>query len=384
MSELTDVSFGNLTAPSYGLPGANVDGDISILGTGLSSLAFLNFTHYSNPTIFWIKDNQQLNNVNLTGLSWGSHSLAITNNGPSAQISLPNVRSVGAITIGNAGYIYIPSLSETSASIEIFNSTIAAFSAPNLTDIGGSLTVHNNDFLGDLNIPLLTSVKGDITVANNSVLHLINDLDQLWFCQGNITLSGDLSNVTLPSLRNIIGGFHLNSSDPVFDCTAFDKLSDQRSWSSSFYSCGAYPPGSTKDLAKHYQGPNNEFELSKPVKAIIVILSVIVGLFLCALMMRLFVSRTRERQGSLIRSRSGTVTRLGVEAGDIDLDDVAVTRPVEDGDALPKYQRVGKPGEVPPGYTPSENVSANQLEAGNLNTEPLNAARVNAWRWIFW
>jgi hypothetical protein len=193
LPELTDVWFGNLTAPSHGLPGTNIDGDISISDTGLSSLVFLNFTHYSNPAMISIKGNQQLNNVNLTGLSWGSNSLTIVNNGPSAQIFLPDLRSVGAITIGNAGHINIPSLSEISASIEISNNTIDVVLAPNLTDIGGSLIVRNNDLLDDLSIPLLTSVKGDITVSNNTALHMINDLNQLWFCQGDITLLGNFS-----------------------------------------------------------------------------------------------------------------------------------------------------------------------------------------------
>jgi hypothetical protein len=74
-----------------------------------------------------------------------------------------------------------------------------------------------------------------------------------------------------------------------------------------------------------------------------------------------------------------------VEEGDMDLEQVGVTRSVEEGDALPKYQRVGKPGEVPPGYTPRENVGANQVEAGNMNTETLNTAWVKGRRrWIFW
>lgn len=193
LPELTNVSFGSVTAPLHGLPGTNVDGDISILNTGLSSLAFLNFTHYSNPALIWIKGNQQLNHVNLTGLSWGSNSLAIVNNGPSADIFLPNLRNAGAVKISNAGHIYIPSLTQTSASIEISNNTIDVFSAPNLTDVGGSLFVYNNDLLDNLSMPLLKSAEGDITIANNSVLHTINDLDQLWFCQGKITLSGDFS-----------------------------------------------------------------------------------------------------------------------------------------------------------------------------------------------
>ncbi|KAE9369858.1 hypothetical protein N431DRAFT_414184 [Stipitochalara longipes BDJ] len=385
MSELTDVWFGNLTTTSHGLPGANVDGDISILSTGLSSLAFLNFTHYSDPDMIWIKGNKQLDIVNLTGLSWGSKSLEIIDNGPSAQIFLPDMRSVGSMAIGNAGHIYIPSLAEISGIIEISNNSIDGFLAPNLTDIDGGLVVQNNNLLANLSIPLLTSVKGDITVANNTDLHAINNLDQLWFCQGNISLSGDFLTVTLPSLRNLIGSFHLNSSNPNFDCTTFDKLSDQSNWSTSSYSCGAYLPGSSTDLAKHYQNPDHDFNLSKPVKAIVVILSVIVGLFVIALLMRLYVNKTRVRQGSLTRSSSWTVPGARVSDGDVEIEEVGVTRAPEGGDALPKYERVGKPGEVPPGYTPTENAGTNQVEAGNVNTATGNTTRPRGRRrWRFW
>ena len=198
LPDLTDVSFGNLTTSPHGLPGANVDGDISISSTALSSLAFLNFTHYSTPALIWIKGNQQLNNINLTGLSWGSNSLVIVNNGPSAQIFLPDLRSVGAIIISNASHIEIPSLSETSASLEISNNYIDVFAAPNLTAIGGSFIVRNNYLLGDLNLPLLTTIgdgpgECDFIVANNTALNTITHLNQLWYTQGNVTLSGNLS-----------------------------------------------------------------------------------------------------------------------------------------------------------------------------------------------
>ena len=198
LPDLTDVSFGNLTSSPYGLPGTNVDGDISISNTALSSLAFLNFTHYSNPALIWIKGNQQLNNINLTGLSWGSNSLTIVNNGPSAQIFLPNLRSAGAIIIGNASFIDLPSLSETSTSLEIYNNYFDVFTAPNLTVIGGNFIVRNNYLLEDLNLPLLTTIgdgpgEYDFVVANNTALNTITHLNQLWYTQGNVTLSGNLS-----------------------------------------------------------------------------------------------------------------------------------------------------------------------------------------------
>lgn len=198
LPDLTDVSFGNMTANPHDLPGANVDGDIVISNTALSSLAFLNFTHYSEPDMIWITGNQQLNTVNLTGMSWGSNSLAIINNGPSAQIVLPNLRSVGAITISNAGYIDIPSLSQTIASLEISNNSLDAFDAPSLTVIGGNFTIRNNYLLKNLNLPLLTTIgngpsAGDFVVENNTALNMITNMAQLGEAHGNVTLSGNLA-----------------------------------------------------------------------------------------------------------------------------------------------------------------------------------------------
>ncbi len=179
------------------MPGTNVDGDISILRTGLSSLVFLNFTHYSTPDLIWIKGNQQLYSVNLTGLSWGSNDLVIMNNGPQARISLPNLKSGGAITISDASQIDISSLSETTSDLVIYDNFMAVFSAPNLMAIGGDFVVSNNS-LNDLDLPLLTTIGdapggGDFIVSNNTGLDTIMQLDRLWSLLGNISLSGDFS-----------------------------------------------------------------------------------------------------------------------------------------------------------------------------------------------
>jgi len=53
----------------------------------------------------------------------------------------------------------------------------------------------------------------------------------------------------------------------------------------------------------------------------------------------------------------------------VDLGDVGVVRsdsnPVSEGERLPKYRKVGKPGEVPPEYAETGNQGALQGEAGN-------------------
>jgi hypothetical protein len=60
--------------------------------------------------------------------------------------------------------------------------------------------------------------------------------------------------------------------------------------------------------------------------------------------------------------------RGGIHAGEaVDLGDMIATeyregvRPSE-GDKPPEYRRVGKPGEVPPGYAENENVGAHQVD----------------------
>jgi hypothetical protein len=54
----------------------------------------------------------------------------------------------------------------------------------------------------------------------------------------------------------------------------------------------------------------------------------------------------------------------------VDLGDVGVVRsdsnPLSEGEILPKYRKVGKPGEVPPGYAENGNQGAHQAEARNV------------------
>ena len=162
----------------------------------------------------------------------------------------------------------------------------------------------------------------------------------------------------MPNLRSIIGGFHLNSSNPGLDCTAFDKLADETKWTSSFYSCGAYLPGETKDVAKHYQVPDKDPQISKSARVIIIIVSIVAGILLCALLMRWYGRRKARREvqtEEVVDLRDVVVTESG--EGD---------RPSEgdrhsEREELPEYRKVGKSGEVPPGYAENENGGAHQV-----------------------
>lgn len=201
---LTEVSFGSLRSTPSGLPGANVDGNILVSNTGLTNLTFLNFTHYSEPSFIRISGNLQLDSINLTGLSWGSNSLEILDNGPSAQIFLPDLQSVGALTISSAGDADLSSLSTVNTDMVLSDNSFEVFRSPILASIGGTFLVSNNSKLTDLDLPELTTIgdgtgKGNFTVTNNTALQFITNLDQFVQAQGNITLSGNFSKYDLHS-----------------------------------------------------------------------------------------------------------------------------------------------------------------------------------------
>ena len=163
------------------------------------------------------------------------------------------------------------------------------------------------------------------------------------------------TSVTLPSLHSIIGGFHLNSSNAALDCSAFDKVADQSGWNSSFYSCGAYLPGEAKDIAKHYQVPDRGFQISKSARAIIIIVSIVAGILSCALLMRWCGRRKARRE---------VYTEEAVDLGDVVVTGHGEGDRPSEGDRPPEYRKVGKPGEVPPGYAENENGGAHQVEEG--------------------
>lgn len=176
--------------------------------------------------------------------------------------------------------------------------------------------------------------------------------------------------VTLPSLRAIIGGFHLNSSSSVFNCSTFDQLADQLHLSSSQYSCGAYPPGDSGDVAIHYHSPSKGISLSKPAKALVVIISTVAGLLLFALLLQLCRRRSRRSDtGESVDMRS-----LGSRRSQRSTNSQGVVRQASQDDGLPAYRRDPKPGEVPPGYgeTQAQDQGASSAGAENCGPESSN------------
>jgi hypothetical protein len=163
----------------------------------------------------------------------------------------------------------------------------------------------------------------------------------------------------MQSLEDLPIHFYLNSTNPNLNCTGFDKLNyeyltfkaskgENHTLPSSYnYSCSAYPPGSTKDVALHYHPPRKSpwDKMSKAERIVVVIASVVVGWTMLWAAYRFWRKKHPKPQPE---------QRGGIDGDEVDLDDLTGGVIREEEDAVhrpPQYRRVAKPHEVPPGYT---------------------------------
>jgi hypothetical protein len=147
-------------------------------------------------------------------------------------------------------------------------------------------------------------------------------------------------------------------------------MADETKWTSSFYSCGAYLPGETKDVAKHYQVSDKGLQISKSARAIIIIVSIVAGILLCALSMRWYGRRKARRRihaEEVVDLRDVVVTENGEGHRSSEGDRHSERDRPSEGEGLPEYRKIGKFGEVPPGYVENEIGGAHQ--AGSRECE---------------
>ena len=100
--------------------------------------------------------------------------------------------------------------------------------------------------------------------------------------------------------------------------------------------------GTPTDTAIHYHPPSSGPAIPKATKVVIIIVCIVVGLLMIGIGLRYWAKR--RRRGRVPEEPPISLRELGVgeeEQG-------------EAVDGLPAYRRVGKPGEVPPGYKARE------------------------------
>jgi hypothetical protein len=107
---------------------------------------------------------------------------------------------------------------------------MVTFEAPGLSSIGTTLDGSApNDLIGILefwdlpslttiSFPNLTILGSQFGLANCSSLAVINGFPRLSRIGGSLSLLGNFSSISFPSLEYVGGNVMIESSDPAFDC----------------------------------------------------------------------------------------------------------------------------------------------------------------------
>ncbi|KAI9664545.1 MAG: hypothetical protein M1821_005991 [Bathelium mastoideum] len=209
---------------NFGDPGLEFGGDVQISDTQLSTLNGINFMSVNTLTI---SENRYLNDIDLQ-LRHINTSLFLAGNGPSLNVSLPNLENAYNLTFINVTGLSFPALQSTNGSIGIQGSSMQTLSAPNVTYINQSLSFSDNEKLQNVSMPQLIQIGGGFTLARNPEYLNMDGFPDLKTVRGAVDINGNFTNVTLPALSDVEGAFNLQSTaDISSDCSTFQAISGQ-------------------------------------------------------------------------------------------------------------------------------------------------------------
>ncbi|KAK4560727.1 cell wall protein Ecm33 [Recurvomyces mirabilis] len=135
----------------------------------------------------------------------------IVNNSGQMSLTLPNLTYAYNMEISNASSISMPMLQSVSANLDVSWNSIRNLSIPELSFVGGELSIVGNSQLDELDMMALVNVQGGMTVRDNAQLEILDGLSTLSYVGGNMMLDGDFTNATLASLHNVRGDLFLAS-----------------------------------------------------------------------------------------------------------------------------------------------------------------------------
>ncbi|KAI9827042.1 MAG: hypothetical protein M1819_007034 [Sarea resinae] len=215
---------------------------VLITDTQLGSLQGINLQEVDN---FNINNNPYLNEINVQ-LGNITQSLNIEANGKNLSASFPNLEWAYNMTFRNCSSVSVPSLASVNGSMGFYSNEFTDFAAPNLTSTKqGSLVFVSNTALTNISLPVLTTIGGGYQIANNTKLSEVNGFTKLSTIAGALDFSGNFTSVDLPALSDVRGGFNMQSSAPL-DCSAFQKEKSSGAIKGSFTCKGKLVKPSTK------------------------------------------------------------------------------------------------------------------------------------------
>lgn len=202
MTTMTDLSFPELTKVGsinwVTLPalraltfttGLQETDSLYITDTQLTSLDGIDLQVASS---ILITNNRNLMSINMQ-LANVTDGIVLGDNNKELSIEFPNLIWANNMTIANCSEFSAPSLASVNSSIGFYTSTFKNLTAANLTTVGGDLSFIGNNELTNISMPILKSITGGFNIANNSALDIVDGFPKLSTVGGAVNFDGSFT-----------------------------------------------------------------------------------------------------------------------------------------------------------------------------------------------
>lgn len=171
---------------------------IYISDTELTSLSGIELTAVGSMDI---NNNRFLTTINVNDMKNVTNALSFSANNKDLEISFPNLQGAANLTFRNVSKIDMPSLSSCAGDIGFYSNTFESFSAPNLTQTGGTLAFVDSPNLSNVSFPSLTTIGGGFLIANNTNLKVISGFPKLKTIVGALDFAGTFNKYVIRGLE---------------------------------------------------------------------------------------------------------------------------------------------------------------------------------------
>ncbi|KAI1107098.1 hypothetical protein F4804DRAFT_329620 [Jackrogersella minutella] len=221
LGEVGDIDWATLNAlpePTFGNPGITKAKSVIIADTFIENIDGINVESLADMNI---NNNRRLTKFS-TSIKSLSNTLYVQANGLNLTMEMPNLEWIANMTIANVTSFSVPSLHTVNGSMRFDSNYFTTFIAANLTQIQtGDLSFVSNPELTNISIPSLESIGGGFTIANNTGLEKLDGFGALNEIGGAVKVRGVFTDVELPSLKDVKGAFEVVSTEDITDsCNA--------------------------------------------------------------------------------------------------------------------------------------------------------------------
>lgn len=185
LGDINFIALSNLQTLGF-TTGVTKAGGVHIENTILTSLDGISLRSVGK---FEIQANNYLKSVNINNLMNATDEIDFSDNYTGLEIELPNLASGTNMTFRSVKAVSIPSLKKLTNALGLWNCEFDSFSAPNLTSVG-DLTFFNNTQLSNISMPLLKTVDGGFEITKSDPLKNIS-FPALETVTGAVDFSGD-------------------------------------------------------------------------------------------------------------------------------------------------------------------------------------------------